>query len=300
MSLTSPERNAYLRALQDVVSYSGRSPDDWMKLFLPFGWQLCRLLYRRELKRVPTPPSPSEEDQEATEVLDLVRKWADAVKTIEIARSSEPQLRRAHGQDWLMPLPPSEERQAAEAVGIVEYCRKKLHDRLDSLLVGDPNKLAAAKQAWDRVGRLAVEPLRGRVDAAAESDRTAPPTGQPAGAEHGSPPPVLNEQPRQDEPTPDPAPQADQATGQPPQAAPQQESLERDSNVDLEQIAAIVHLKARSMDRYKRRQEDPLPDPDYPGSGGQRDHWRWSTVRPWLRRNFSLPIPEHFPDIYRR
>jgi hypothetical protein len=70
--------------------------------------------------------------------------------------------------------------------------------------------------------------------------------------------------------------------------------------VDLDQIAAYVHRRPRSMDPYKRRQKDPLPDPDFPGGAGKRDHWRWATIRPWRARNFSLPIPEHIPDIRRR
>jgi hypothetical protein len=70
--------------------------------------------------------------------------------------------------------------------------------------------------------------------------------------------------------------------------------------VDLDQIAAIIHLKKSSMGAYKRRQTDPLPDPDFPGGGGKRDHWSWNTIRPWLVRNFALPIPDHYPDISRR
>jgi hypothetical protein len=69
--------------------------------------------------------------------------------------------------------------------------------------------------------------------------------------------------------------------------------------VDLDQIAAVVHLKKSSLGAYKRRPNDPLPDPDFPGGGGKRDYWRWSTICPWLVRNFSLPIPDQHPDIYR-
>jgi hypothetical protein len=69
--------------------------------------------------------------------------------------------------------------------------------------------------------------------------------------------------------------------------------------LDLDQIAAQVHLKKRSLEPYKRRSKDPLPAPDFPGGGGRRDYWRWATIRPWLVRNFSLPIPEQFPDTSR-
>jgi hypothetical protein len=71
--------------------------------------------------------------------------------------------------------------------------------------------------------------------------------------------------------------------------------------LDLDQIAALVHKRKSSMGTYKRRKQDPLPDADFPREGrGHRDHWSWTTIRPWLVRNFSLPIPEQFPEIYRR
>jgi hypothetical protein len=67
--------------------------------------------------------------------------------------------------------------------------------------------------------------------------------------------------------------------------------------VDLDQIAAFAHLKKDSLKPYKRRNQDPLPPPDFPGGGGKRDFWRWSTIRPWLVRNFPLPFPEHLPSL---
>jgi hypothetical protein len=74
-----------------------------------------------------------------------------------------------------------------------------------------------------------------------------------------------------------------------------------DQVVDLDQIATVVHLKKRSMEKYIRRKEDPLPDPDFPAEvSGKAHHWNWSTVRPWLERNFNLPIPQQFPDVFRR
>jgi hypothetical protein len=71
--------------------------------------------------------------------------------------------------------------------------------------------------------------------------------------------------------------------------------------LDLDQIAALMHLKRRSLEPYKRRKDDPLPTPDCPRlKRGSRDRWRWSTIHPWLKRNSSVPIPDKFPDIYRR
>jgi hypothetical protein len=70
--------------------------------------------------------------------------------------------------------------------------------------------------------------------------------------------------------------------------------------LDLGQIAALAKKQKRTLENYKRRQEDPLPAPDYPGGGGKCDYWSWGNVRPWLMRNCKFPIPENFPDIYRR
>ena len=70
-----------------------------------------------------------------------------------------------------------------------------------------------------------------------------------------------------------------------------------DGVVDLDQIAAMAHRHKDSFKRYKRRANDPLPDPDFPGGGGKRDYWRWATIRPWLVRNFNLPFPEQFPTL---
>jgi hypothetical protein len=84
--------------------------------------------------------------------------------------------------------------------------------------------------------------------------------------------------------------------GPPPAAPPPAE----DEIVDLDQIAALLHLSKASLGTYKRRQNDPLPDADYPGGAGRRDHWRWSTIHPWLVRNSNIPIPDQFPDVRRR
>jgi hypothetical protein len=54
------------------------------------------------------------------------------------------------------------------------------------------------------------------------------------------------------------------------------------------------------MENYKARKEDPLPKPDFPRrKRGERDHWLWSTIRPWMERNSGIPIPENFPGTGR-
>jgi hypothetical protein len=70
-----------------------------------------------------------------------------------------------------------------------------------------------------------------------------------------------------------------------------------EGTVDLDQIAALCKLKKASMKPYKNRRDDPLPDPDIEGGGGKRAFWFWSTVRPWIVRNFpSYPVPRPCPS----
>jgi hypothetical protein len=70
-----------------------------------------------------------------------------------------------------------------------------------------------------------------------------------------------------------------------------------EDRVDLAQAAALVHLTKRGLENYKRRKNDPLPAPDFPGGGGRKDLWLWSTLRPWMERNFPFKLPEHFLSI---
>jgi hypothetical protein len=67
------------------------------------------------------------------------------------------------------------------------------------------------------------------------------------------------------------------------------------NSVDLDTIAALAHLKKDSLKPYKRRRRDPLPDPDYSGGAGHRDYWKWTTIHPWLCRNFPFNFPENGP-----
>jgi hypothetical protein len=69
--------------------------------------------------------------------------------------------------------------------------------------------------------------------------------------------------------------------------------------LDLNSIAARVHLTKRGMENYQRRKEDHLPYPDRPGGGGRQDLWLWSTIRPWLERNFNMHLPEHFHNPFK-
>jgi hypothetical protein len=61
--------------------------------------------------------------------------------------------------------------------------------------------------------------------------------------------------------------------------------------VDLDQIAAIVHLKKRSLENYRNR----MPTPRLQGRRGRRSRWVWAEVRPWLQQEFGLILPENYP-----
>lgn len=61
--------------------------------------------------------------------------------------------------------------------------------------------------------------------------------------------------------------------------------------VSLDQIAAMVRLQKRSMERYVKK----MPRAAVRGGRGRRALWRWSDVRTWLEETFGLPMPESFP-----
>lgn len=61
--------------------------------------------------------------------------------------------------------------------------------------------------------------------------------------------------------------------------------------VTLDQMAAIVNLSKRSMERHRKG----MPPPRVRGAGGRPSRWAWSDVRPWLERQFGRTLPECFP-----
>jgi hypothetical protein len=65
--------------------------------------------------------------------------------------------------------------------------------------------------------------------------------------------------------------------------------------VTLDQCAAIVHLRKRSLDRYR----EEMPEPVVKGGHGRRSLWRWADVRPWLGQKFARTLPESFPGMGR-
>ena len=68
--------------------------------------------------------------------------------------------------------------------------------------------------------------------------------------------------------------------------------------VTLDQAAASVHRKKRTLQHYKMRGE--LPAPTIKGRGGKPDLWEWKVIRPWLMKTFDMDLPEKFPANLRR
>lgn len=68
-----------------------------------------------------------------------------------------------------------------------------------------------------------------------------------------------------------------------------------DQYVTLDQMASLVNRSKRTLERLKKRRNDPLPSPAVEGGGGKPDEWLWSQVRPWLEREYSRHLPERFP-----
>jgi hypothetical protein len=60
--------------------------------------------------------------------------------------------------------------------------------------------------------------------------------------------------------------------------------------IDLDGMAALINKAKRTLEHYKKRKNDPLSLPDVEGGGGRKHEWKWSTVRPWLERNFTRDL----------
>jgi hypothetical protein len=65
--------------------------------------------------------------------------------------------------------------------------------------------------------------------------------------------------------------------------------------VTLDEMAAIVNRSKRTLEKLKDRKKDPLPPPDIEGGGGKPHEWLWSTVRPWLEKEYGRTLPAEFP-----
>ncbi len=61
--------------------------------------------------------------------------------------------------------------------------------------------------------------------------------------------------------------------------------------VTLDQAAAAVKRRKRSLEHYKTKGK--LPAPFTRGGGGKPDLWEWRIIRPWLEAEFNLKLPEN-------
>jgi hypothetical protein len=69
--------------------------------------------------------------------------------------------------------------------------------------------------------------------------------------------------------------------------------------VTLGQMALILRVAKRTLERLRVRPQNPFPAPDIKGKGrGKASWWVWAQVRPWLAREFGARLPEHFPDFF--
>jgi hypothetical protein len=64
--------------------------------------------------------------------------------------------------------------------------------------------------------------------------------------------------------------------------------------VTLLQAASMVNKTKNTLE--KRAKKSPMPLPDVEGGGGTAAEWKWSTIRPWLEKEFKRQLPEHFPS----
>lgn len=77
-----------------------------------------------------------------------------------------------------------------------------------------------------------------------------------------------------------------------PPSPPNRDYEAPDALVTLDQAAAIISKKKRTMERYL--QDGQLPRPDIEGGGGRAHQWYWSNLRPALLA-FRHDLPRRFP-----
>lgn len=69
-----------------------------------------------------------------------------------------------------------------------------------------------------------------------------------------------------------------------------------DELVTLNQVAPLVGLHKRTLERYVR--SGSLPQPDIRGGNGKANKWHWTTIRPALQKLSKRLLPERFPGSH--
>jgi hypothetical protein len=72
-----------------------------------------------------------------------------------------------------------------------------------------------------------------------------------------------------------------------------------DQYVTLDQAAALVNRRKKTLERYLRQPKSEaarMPEPDVEGTGGKPHEWKWSNLRPWLEKTFGKQLPGRLPS----
>ncbi len=87
-------------------------------------------------------------------------------------------------------------------------------------------------------------------------------------------------------------------------AAVREEEAAEPQYVTLDQIAALVSRKKRTLEHYKpgeyKGDGDPLPDPNVKGGRGKPDEWIYpGSIKLWLEATFDRKLPDHLTEPFR-
>jgi hypothetical protein len=68
--------------------------------------------------------------------------------------------------------------------------------------------------------------------------------------------------------------------------------------VTLDQAAAVVRKKKRTLERFKTSGELPAPVGKSTEEGA--DMWDWKVLRPWLENQYRMRLPERYPHLQKQ
>lgn len=98
-----------------------------------------------------------------------------------------------------------------------------------------------------------------------------------------------------DAPAPEPEPPRDATGGRTKGEA----DNEAPQYVTLDQAAALVNRKKKTLLRALNQLGSKMPRPDVEGAGGKPHEWLWPRLRPWLEEEYGKKLPERFPSLRR-
>jgi hypothetical protein len=71
-----------------------------------------------------------------------------------------------------------------------------------------------------------------------------------------------------------------------------EKAVAREYFITLDQAAALVNRKKRTLERYKKDKKQKMPKPRVSGGGGKPAEWAWSELKPWLEEHFNRLLPD--------